>query len=74
MITDEQKYRAYTFNFAGFALMTPFAKIIMDPLQISKEHGLLALIIYILIGFTLFVLGGSFIDTGRNILTDKRRI
>lgn len=68
MITEEQRYRAYTYNIAGFALMTPLGKVVMDYINIFKEIGLVMFVINLLIAFLLFLAGLTFIEIGRSIL------
>lgn len=68
MTTDEQKYRAYTFNIAGFALMTPLGSIFLNPLTLLKEYSLMGRISYSLICLGLFFVGLKLIDIGRDIL------
>ena len=69
MITEEQKYRAYTFNFAGFALITPSGKLILDALDMYKDFELSIFSIgYILFCFGLSIVGLWSIARGRDIL------
>ncbi len=68
MITEEQKYKAYTYNIAGFALMTPLGKIVIDYIEIFKEVGPIMFGINLFIAFLLFLAGLTFIDMGRSIL------
>ena len=39
MITEEDKYKAYTFNFAGFASMTPFGKLILENIKLLNDFS-----------------------------------
>ncbi len=69
MVSDEQLYRAYTFNVAGFALMTPFGKLILDVLSIYKEFEFNILSSgYIIFCFWLVIAGFRSIAHGRDIL------
>ena len=69
MINDEQLYRAYTFNVAGFALMTPFGKLILDALSIYKGFELTIFSVsYIIFCFGLVIVGLRSIAHGRDIL------
>ncbi len=69
MITEEQKYRAYTFNLAGFALMTPFGKLVLDVLSIYREFEFNIFSIgYIIFCFVLVIVGLKSIAHGRDIL------
>jgi len=74
VITEEQKYRAYTFNIAGFALMTPLARIVADPLATFKEYGLNGFIVFFIFCLFLFFAGIVFISIGRGILDTYRKI
>ena len=75
MISEEDKYKAYTFNIAGFAAMTPFGKIVLENVKLFYEIGPLALFINIIVGMILFVWGLTLIERGRTILYkhDKKR-
>lgn len=75
MITEEDKYRAYTFNFAGFALMTLFGKVVLENVKLFHEIGPFWLFINILVGVVLFVWGLTLVERGRTILyrNNKKR-
>ena len=72
VITEEQRYKAYTYNIAGFALMTPVGKIVLNYMEIFKETGPIMFIINSLVALFLFTLGLTFIEIGRSILYIKR--
>lgn len=72
VITEEQKYRAYTFNIAGFALMTPAGKVVLDFANIIKDLGYIGFFAYVLTSLLLFILGLTFIELGRSILNTRR--
>ena len=72
MITEEQKYRAYTFNVIGLALMTPFGRIFIAPVTICKEFGIFGFIGYLCFCFIVLLIGLYAIEIGRDIL-DKGR-
>ena len=73
VITEEQKYRAYTFNIAGFAMMTPLGKVVLDYVPIFRELGLGWFIFNVLLSLFLFIAGLTFIEHGRNMLEERRR-
>ena len=73
MITEEEKYKAYTFNFAGFALMTPAGKVVLDFSELFKTVGLSWVIFHGTVSILLFLLGLTFIKIGRSILHERRR-
>ncbi len=71
-LEKEREYRSRTFNFGGFALMTPLGHLIMDPATLFSQLGLWRFIFYSLFCFFLFFLGFCFIEIGRDILYRKR--
>ena len=73
VITEEQKYKAYTLNFAGFAMMTPLGKVVLDYVSVFRELGLGWFIFNVLLSLFLFITGLTFVDHGRSILVGKRR-
>ena len=68
MISEDQQYRAEVFKIAGFALMTPLGRIVIDYIEIFKQIGPLMFGINLFIAFLLFLVGLTFIEMGRNIL------
>lgn len=70
-ITEEQKYRARDISFAGFALMTPLGKIVLDPLFLN-EFSLFGRVSYIFVSLVLFLFGYRFLEIGRDILCRGR--
>ena len=73
MITEEDKYRAYTFNFAGFAAMTPFGRIVIENVKLFNELGPLCFFINLVVSICLFVWGLTLVEQGRTILDKYRR-
>lgn len=71
VITEEQKYRAFTFNVAGFALMTPLGKVVLDFSDLIKNYGLDWFFAHIVISALLFLWGLTCIEKGRSILYRK---
>lgn len=72
MITEEQKYKAFTFNVAGFALMTPLGKIILDFSDLIKNYGLGWFFAHLVISALLFIWGLTWVERGRIILSIKK--
>ena len=73
VIIEEQKYKAYTYNVAGFAMMTPLGKIVLDYYEILQMTGPIVFVINFLVSIFLFIAGLTFIELGRSILDEKRR-
>ena len=73
MITEERKYKAYTLNIAGFALMTPLGKVSLEYIHMFREFGPVWFIFNVLLSLFLFIAGLTFVDYGRNLLKEKRR-
>jgi hypothetical protein len=67
VITEEQKYRAETSKIAGFALMAPFGRIVLDP-YIFRDFELWVLSLYILLALILFLAGAVSVAKGHDIL------
>ena len=71
MVAEEQKYRAYTYNIAGFALLTPLGKLILDPVAtatILEKFGPLIFVGYVSLCIILAIGGCRAVDIGRDIL------
>ena len=71
MVAEEQKYRAYTYNIAGFALLTPLGKLILDPItttMILEKFGPLIFIGYVSLCILFAIAGFRAIAIGRDIL------
>ena len=68
MLPEKEKYRAYTFNISGFALMAPFGKIVLEPTLTFKEFGPYGLIFYGTFCVFLFLFGLVLITKGYDIL------
>ena len=73
VITEEQKYKAYTYNITGFALMSPLGKVFLNYISLFKEIGPEWFIFNFLLSLFLFFVGLTFVDHGRSILREKRR-
>jgi len=72
VITEEQKYRAETSKIAGFALMTPIGRIVLDPLLL-EEFGFIGGIAYLMVAILLCLCGIVAVVKGCDILDINRR-
>ena len=68
MITEEEKYKSETYRIVGIAMLTPIGPVFLTPLVLLKQLGLTGFIIYLLISFASFILGGIIIERGRRII------
>jgi len=68
MIPEEAKYRSDIFKIAGIALVTPFAKLIINPIGLYKDCGLWEFLYYLPASILLGYLGILTIERGRVIL------
>ena len=68
MITEGKKYRAYTLNVSGFALMSPLGRIVLEPVSTFNEFGAFGLICYLLLALGLTYIGISVVVRGCDIL------
>lgn len=71
MADDVQKYRASTFQIAGFALMTPLARIVLELEHIKLTAINLQQILYLLLAVFFFVSGIILLARGMEILQGK---
>ena len=74
MVTEEDKYRAYTFNIAGFAVMTPFGRLVFENVKLFHELGPVWFLINLFGSICLFIWGLTLVEQGRTILDKYRRI
>ena len=73
MVREQEKYVAYSFNIAGFALMTPLGKLILDALEIYNDFKFsIFFAFYVIFSLILGTLGLSAILFGRGILDSKK--
>ena len=73
MITEEDKYRAYTFNLVGFAVMTPFGRLVLENVKLFHELGILWFLINLFGSIGLFIWGLTLVEHGHTILDKYRR-
>ena len=72
MISEEDKYKAYTFNFAGFASITPFGKLVLENIKLFNDFGFAWFVIYCLASVFLLIAGLTFLEIGRSILCRRK--
>lgn len=72
MTTDVQKYRATMFQIAGFALISPIGKIVLNALDFTFSD-IFSIKFFAYLFFTLFllVIGIIFISRGIAVLEGK---
>ena len=68
MPTKEHEYMAQALQVTGFALMTPFGKIILDPISTFNSFGETFFFYYLLASLILMIMGFISIQRGRAIL------
>lgn len=73
MLSEEERYRAYTFNFAGFALMTPFGRLVLENVKLFNDVGAGWFVFNCTISLFLFWAGLTFVEQGRRILNIRRK-
>ena len=69
MITKEHEYMTQARQISGFAMMTPFGKIILDPISTFNSVGEAFFFYYLLASLILMIMGCVSIQRGRDILT-----
>lgn len=68
MVAENKKYTAYSYNIAGFALITPIGKIVLEPISTFNEFGLTPFIYYSVVCILLAIIGFCLVIHGRGIL------
>ena len=64
MASDAQRYKAFSLNIAGFALMTPFSKMILNTFLDGLPQVTIGYLTRILVAFALLFFGIIFIAQG----------
>ena len=72
MISEEDKYRAYTFNVAAFACMAPLGKMFLENVQLFYELGPINFALSCLISLPLFIFGLTLLELGRRLLCRRK--
>ena len=73
MVTEEQKYRAYTLNIFGFIFLTPAGKLFLEFREYLSDLGQLGFVTYLGVCLGLVIIGLGIIEFGRATLDIKRR-
>ena len=68
MIKEIDRYGSEIFKIAGFAFMSPFGRIIVQPSVVFNELGLVAFIFYMIFSLFLFFVGLIVLIKGYDIL------
>ncbi len=68
MIKEIDKYSAEIFKIAGFALMSSFGRIVIQPSVVLNEFGLKGFIFYTILSLFLFFIGIIILIKGYDIL------
>ena len=68
VIDEIDKYLAYTFNVAGFALMAPLGKIVLEPVSTFNSFGFKGFVCYFIFCVLLLFVGVLSILHGRDRL------
>ncbi|OGI08263.1 MAG: hypothetical protein A3I68_04330 [Candidatus Melainabacteria bacterium RIFCSPLOWO2_02_FULL_35_15] len=68
MLKEIDKYSAEIFKIAGFALMTPFGRVVIQPTVVFNELGAVAFIFYIPLTLFMFLVGSFLLLKGYDIL------
>lgn len=69
MTNESTKYKAYTYNVGGFALMSPAGRLVLDAINVFQDFKPSAFIIaYLVLCLILMALGYLCIVIGHDIL------
>ena len=68
MASNKFEYRSDIFKIAGFSLMTPLGRIVIEPIIVLKEFGSIGFIVFIVISLTLLLFGIILIMKGYEAL------
>lgn len=68
MIRESDKYRSDIFKIIGLAMLTPFGKLLIDPITIFSTHSVGNSIFIAISSTTSFILGILLITKGFDIL------
>ena len=74
MPSKEDEYKAQVYQITGFALMSLFGRICLQPSVVFNELGFLGFILYLVFAAIAFLVGFIVIDKGRVIVREKRRL
>lgn len=71
-MSSEEEYIAQAYQIAGFALMSPFGRMCLQPTVVFNEFNLIGFISYASFAILVFLLGVIFIEKGRVILNLRK--
>ena len=71
VVTEEEKFRADTFRILGVALITPIARILLDPYAYFTEHNIIYSIFYLIFALGFAYAGLLHIERARVILDER---
>ena len=72
MISKETEQKAEILKLVGFALLTPFGRICIEPIVVINEFGLAGFIVYIIFTLIIGTFGANCILRSFEILEEKR--
>ena len=72
MVNDQQKYRSEICKIIGFTLMTPFGRVILDPIM-YKKFDINWFVVYICFSMLVCLIGIITLIKGHDILDLNRR-
>lgn len=68
MITEEEKYKAETLKIVGIGMLAPMGGLLLTPLILFKQFGLISFSIYVIVSFLSTIIGVMMLGEGRRIL------
>ena len=71
MISKSQEYKAEALRIAGFAMLSPFGRLFLQPVEIFRDYNLCLAICYIISTCAFGFLGLVFITRGYEIIEEK---
>lgn len=70
-MSNEEEYMAQAYQVAGFALMSPFGRMCLQPTVVFNEFNLIGFISYACFSVLAFLFGMISIEKGRAILNPR---
>lgn len=65
---EEPKYRAEIFKISGIAFVTPFCKLLLNPIGLYKSMNIAEFLYFVFIAIVIGCVGLIFIEKGRVII------
>ncbi len=72
MIDELNKYRVEILKIIGFAMLSPFGRLFLQPLEIFKEYGLILTMCYAIMSIATGLLGFVIIIRGYEIIEEDK--